>query len=44
MVTKYESLSIPTKLSLEEFNEFVLPHLPTGRRGPPPKAATSSHV
>jgi transposase len=37
MATKCESLSIPTKLSLEEFNEFVLPHLPTGCRGPPPK-------
>jgi hypothetical protein len=38
MVTKCESLSLQTKLSLEEFNEFDLPHLATRRgRGPPPK-------
>jgi transposase len=28
---------IPTYLTLEQFNEFVLPHLPIGRRGPEPK-------
>ena len=28
---------IPTKLSLEQFNQFVLPHLTVGRRGPAPK-------
>ncbi len=28
--------AIPTKLSLEQFEEFVLPHLSRGRRGPPP--------
>jgi hypothetical protein len=27
--------AIPTKLSLEQFEEFVLPHLSRGRRGPP---------
>jgi len=33
--------AIPTKLSLEQFEEFVLPHLSRGRRGPPP--TLSSH-
>ena len=28
---------IPTELSLERFEEFVLPHLTVGRRGPAPK-------
>jgi transposase len=28
---------IPTKLSYEQFEQFVLPHLSTGRRGPAPK-------
>ncbi len=28
---------IPTYLTLEQFEEFVLPHLPTGSRGPQPK-------
>ena len=28
---------IPTSLSAEEFEEFVLPHLTVGRRGPPVK-------
>jgi transposase len=27
---------IPTELSLEQFEQFVLPHLRQGRRGPPP--------
>src|ERR1700675_1329506 len=33
--------AIPTKLSLEQFEEFVLPHLSRGRRGPRP--TLSSH-
>ena len=28
--------AIPTKLSVEQFEQFVLPHLSRGRRGPPP--------
>jgi hypothetical protein len=28
---------IPTELSLEQFRQFVLPHLTVGRRGPVPK-------
>ena len=28
---------IPTSLTLEQFEEFVLPHLPKGSRGPQPK-------
>ena len=28
--------AIPTKLSIEQFEQFVLPHLSTGRRGPAP--------
>jgi transposase len=28
---------IPTHFTLEQFNEFVLPHLPIGSRGPQPK-------
>ena len=28
--------SIPTKLSKAQFEQFVLPHLSRGRRGPPP--------
>ena len=28
--------AIPTKLSVDEFEQFVLPHLSTGRRGPAP--------
>jgi hypothetical protein len=31
--------AIPVKSSLEQFEEFVLPHLSRGRRGPPPKLA-----
>jgi transposase len=30
---------IPTKLSLAQFEQFVLPHLSRGRRGPPPTLA-----
>jgi transposase len=33
--------AIPTKLGLEQFEQFVLPHLSRGRRGPPP--TLSSH-
>jgi hypothetical protein len=29
--------AIPTQLTQEQFNEFVLPHLTTGTRGPQPK-------
>jgi hypothetical protein len=28
---------IPTELSLEQFEEFILPHLTVGSRGPAPK-------
>ena len=28
--------AIPTKLSLDQFEQFVLPHVSRGRRGPPP--------
>jgi transposase len=28
---------IPTKLNCRQFEQFVLPHLSTGRRGPAPK-------
>jgi hypothetical protein len=28
---------IPTKLSFEQFEQFVLPHLSVGSRGPSPK-------
>jgi hypothetical protein len=28
---------IPTRLSCEQFRQFVLPHLTVGRRGPAPK-------
>jgi transposase len=31
------SRGIPTELSLEQFRNFVLPHLTVGRRGPAPK-------
>ena len=33
---------IPTQLTLEQFQEFVLPHLHMGSRGPQPKL--SLHV
>src|ERR1700755_766089 len=29
--------AIPTELSLEQFEEFILPHLTVGSRGPAPK-------
>jgi hypothetical protein len=31
--------AIPTKLSVEQFEQFVLPHLSTGWRGPAPTLA-----
>jgi hypothetical protein len=31
--------AIPTKLSVEQFEQFVLPHLSRGRRGPTPTLA-----
>lgn len=33
----HASNKIPTELSEKEFNEFVLPHLKKGKRGPKPK-------
>jgi hypothetical protein len=32
--------SIPTKLSVEQFQQFVLPHLTARSRGPAPKLPT----
>jgi transposase len=32
-----QSRGIPTELSLEQFRQFVVPHLTVGRRGPVPK-------
>jgi hypothetical protein len=32
--------AIPTQLELAEFEQFVLPHLSIGSRGPAPKLAT----
>jgi transposase len=37
MVKRKRWREIPTKLSLERFREFVLPHLTVGSRGPAPK-------
>jgi hypothetical protein len=37
MAKSVQSWGIPTKLSLEQFRQFVLPHLTVGRRGPGPK-------
>jgi transposase len=38
MMTQPQSRQeIPTKLTLEQFEEFVLPHLHIGSRGPQPK-------
>jgi hypothetical protein len=36
MTDKPSWQAIPTKLSKAQFEEFVLPHLSRGRRGPPP--------
>jgi transposase len=36
MTGKHSWQTIPTKLSVEQFEEFVLPQLKRGRRGPPP--------
>jgi len=32
--------AIPTQLTEKQFNEFFLPHLPKGKRGPPTKIKT----
>src|SRR6202049_4788154 len=37
MAKSVQSRGIPTELSLEQFREFVLPHLTVGSRGPAPK-------
>src|SRR6195952_2640183 len=37
MTKSLQSRGIPTELSLEQFRQFVLPHLTVGRRGPAPK-------
>ena len=37
MAKSVQSRSIPTELNLEQFQQFVLPHLTVGRRGPAPK-------
>ena len=37
MAKTAQSRGIPTELSLEQFRQFVLPHLTVGRRGPAPK-------
>ena len=37
MTKSVQSRSIPTELNLEQFRQFVLPHLTVGRRGPAPK-------
>ncbi|MBB5501259.1 MULTISPECIES: hypothetical protein [Paraburkholderia] len=34
---KHRWQAIPVRLSLAQFEEFVLPHLIRGRRGPPPQ-------
>ena len=42
MAKSMQSRGIPTELSLEQFRQFVLPHLTVGSRGPAPKL--SLHV
>jgi hypothetical protein len=37
MAKTVQSRGIPTELSLEQFQQFVLPHLTVGSRGPAPK-------
>jgi transposase len=39
MAQSQQQQCIPTHLTLEQFEEFVLPHLHTGSRGPQPKLA-----
>lgn len=34
MAQKQKYCSIPTRVSLNEFNKFILPHLAKGKRGP----------
>lgn len=36
MAANHGRQAIPTKLSEAQFEQFVLPHLSRGRRGPPP--------
>ena len=36
MAANHGRQAIPTKLTVEQFEQFVLPHLSRGRRGPPP--------
>src|SRR5215469_12208822 len=36
MAANHGRQAIPTKLSEAQFEQFVLPHLSLGRRGPPP--------
>jgi transposase len=37
MAESQQQQGIPTRLSCEQFRQFVLPHLTVGRRGPAPK-------
>ena len=36
MTANHGRQAIPTKLSEAQFEQFILPHLSRGRRGPPP--------
>jgi hypothetical protein len=36
MAANHGRQAIPTKLTVEQFEQFILPHLSRGRRGPPP--------
>ncbi|MGF6971637.1 transposase [Paraburkholderia sp. JPY465] len=36
MAANHGRQAIPTKLTVEQFEQFILPHLGRGRRGPPP--------
>jgi len=40
MTKSLQLQSIPTKLSVEQFQQFVLPHLTARSRGPAPKLPT----
>src|SRR6202051_1805061 len=42
MAKSVQSRGIPTELSLEQFKQFVLPHLTVGSRGPAPKLTLHS--
>jgi hypothetical protein len=37
MAESQQQQGIPTRLSCEQFRQFVLPHLTVGSRGPAPK-------